>query len=317
MGVKDLTSVRVIADSTNKQNDRLITLIATFPRYLLAELNTHRMFSRNNASSRAIPVNKMIESIRENPYVPSKWMKKHKGMQGNEFFTEEEVRELKLVESWLADVERALERAQQMADQGVSKQIINRTLEPYMWHTAIITFTEGENFFNLRANDQAEPNMERLAYCMLEAINASTPKFKNPGEWHIPFEDEIDSTKLSSLASHFSINELKVRIAIAKCARVSYTVINGKGSDNYDADLKLYDQLISSGHMSPSEHAAIAMTDLEYNEFIRGRVNFNEAFPSEVLGWCGNFKGFVQARKLCLNENRKDHRMLRRSIYNE
>ena len=164
-----MISAKVIADSKNEFGNRITTMVVTFPRILLAEAKTHRvisddtaieisdagfndeiLFSRNSASSRAIPFNKMIESIKTNPFIPIAWMKDHRGMQGTEYFTEQEVKELNLVEDWLADRDRVVESALKRSEKGVTKQIVNRQLETFAYHTVIVTATEWENFFALR-----------------------------------------------------------------------------------------------------------------------------------------------------------------------
>ena len=50
--------VEIVADSINQQGDRLTSLVLTYPRIIHAEMMTHRMFSRNASSSRAVPVQK-------------------------------------------------------------------------------------------------------------------------------------------------------------------------------------------------------------------------------------------------------------------
>jgi thymidylate synthase ThyX len=74
---------RIVADSTNAKGNRLTTMVVVFPRIVLAEFNTHRVFSRNSASSRAIPVEKMIAMVEEQPYVPEEWGSNQKGMPAN------------------------------------------------------------------------------------------------------------------------------------------------------------------------------------------------------------------------------------------
>jgi thymidylate synthase ThyX len=139
----------IVADSINPQGDRITTMLVTFPRFILAELNTHRMFSRNSASSRAIPFEKMVKMVQEDPFIPIAWQKDHKGMQGTEYFTSDidiEANEIK----WNAAKERAIKTTISLHDLGVTKQLCNRLLEPFMWHTVLITATEWENFFALR-----------------------------------------------------------------------------------------------------------------------------------------------------------------------
>ena len=355
----------IIADSKNEFGNRITTMIVTFPRYILAEFNTHRMLSKNSASSRAIPFEKMVKSVEENPFIPIAWMKDHKGMQGTEYWTEkDEVRidignEFEYIEDiqpiteefkirWLEARDKAVNIAIGMNDLGLTKQLCNRLLEPFMWHTVIVTGTEWENFFALRCpqywlgnpldinkyrsrkdaikalteqgfspnpsfdtwdnvqwlkfnEGQADIHMMALAEAMWDAMNESTPNELKAGEWHIPFGENIDEPDL--MRGFPSINErnptqeeidvLAIKVATARCARVSYTIVGEESKEpNYENDIKLHDKLLTSGHMSPFEHCAKAMDIADYR---------NYAIPPSE--WSGNFRGFVQYRKTIPNEN--------------
>ena len=154
-------SAKIIADSILKPDydnnpvSRITTMIVTFPRFILAEFNTHRMFSRNSASSRAIPFEKMLEVVQNNPFIPITWQKDHKGMQGTEYFTDHTIDENEYI--WLVARDEAVFNAKCLHDQGVTKQLCNRLLEPFMWHTVIVTATEWENFFKLRCPQYHTP----------------------------------------------------------------------------------------------------------------------------------------------------------------
>ena len=322
-------SATIVADSKNKFGNRLTTFVLTFPRYILAEFNTHRMLSRNSASSRAIPFAKMLASVQSNPFIPIAWMKDHKGMQGTDYFTEEEA--VPILEDWLAARDSAVERAVSLGNKNLTKQIVNRILEPYMWHTEIVTASEWQNFFALRASEFADIHIQKLAYEMLDAYNASEPKLLNDGEWHIPFGDKIDEDKLFTIieADHgvydpiLKMQELdggiskgnkelitryKLKIASARCARISYTVVGEEGKpDNYENDIKLHDRLSGSGHWSPMEHCGQAMDDHQFN--FESSYNADDG-PDGTWGWSGNFRGFIQYRKIFAGENKTDDRVL-------
>lgn len=150
-----MQSVEIIADSKNEFGQRITTVKATFWRALLAELNTHRVLTRNSASSRAIRFEKMVEAVMKNPFIPMAWQKDHTGMQGTEYFDGPDVTEIGL--HWLAARDAAVDAAKRLSDLGVTKQICNRLLEPFMYHTALITFTEIENFVSLRAPQYQTP----------------------------------------------------------------------------------------------------------------------------------------------------------------
>jgi len=277
-------TARVIADSLNTSGNRLTSLVITLPRIVLAEFNTHRALSRNSASSRAIPLKKMAEQVMSNTFIPTAYQKEHKGMQGTEYFTQEEVVALGLEKQWLDARNYAVHRATQMNDKGLTKQLCNRLLEPFMMHTIISTATEWENFIALRAHDQAEIHIQDAAYKVLDALNNSTPKLLQPGEWHIPFGDNILISGLEGLEANTTKT---IKIAIARCARVSY--MNFEGKDDYAADIRLHDMLKESGHMSPFEHVA-------------------QALDTPIQS--GNFVGFQQYRKTIEGESKHDNRLI-------
>jgi thymidylate synthase ThyX len=180
-----MIKAEIIADSINSFDNRITTFVLTFPRIVLAEFNTHRALSRNSASSRAIPFAKMLKMVQENPFIPIRWMKEHKGMQGTEFH--EEWHEHTLRSYWLSARDMAISNAIILDGLEVTKQLCNRLLEPFMWHTVIVTGTEWENFFALRAHKDAEIHIADLAQKMLDAYNSNTPQSLQSGKWHIPF----------------------------------------------------------------------------------------------------------------------------------
>lgn len=347
-----MNRVQIIADSKNEFGQRLITAILTFPRYLLAEVNTHRMLSRNSASSRAIRFEKMVQSVQENPFIPFKWQKDHAGMQGVEYVTDKRVITL-MEEIWLEGRDLAVLSAKKLHAHGITKQLCNRKLEPYMYHTALVSGTELENFFALRAEDGAEIHFQDLAYKFLEACNKSTPKQLKAGQWHIPFGDNFDEDEIYQLIKsnnpsgtyetpeHWhKFDELKVKIATVRAARISYAAPGIVQKHDYEADLKLHDRLASSGHWSSFEHCAQAMSADQFYSHVNGVIGTNrdssndifnyEYYPyveteSEYIGfvgpnpnngnrygWCGNFQGFIQYRKMFDSENRRDSRLIQK-----
>lgn len=154
----------VVADTLSPQGHRLTTLQITFPRMILSELNTHRILSKNSASSRAIPFAKMLKAVIDNPFIPIAWQKEHKGMQGTEYITDVPTIQ-GLQHWWFTACNEAVEEAISMAELGCTKQLCNRLLETYMWHTVLISGTEWENFFHLRC-PQYVVNGESPSYFM-------------------------------------------------------------------------------------------------------------------------------------------------------
>ena len=286
----------VICDSINEFDNRLTSFVLTFPRIVLSEFNTHRLFSRNSASSRAIPINKMLQKVKDNPFIPIKFMKNHKGMQGGEYLTGVDGEVAKA--AWYGARDSAIEMAVSLADKDVTKQLVNRILEPFMWHTVILTASELDNYFELRDHPAAEIHIADLARKMKVALEESIPKKLKANEWHVPFGDTFDDDKLTALLPQVSyppnrediaLDVFKRKIAVARCARVSYD--NFDGSNDYSKDLILYDRLSAMGHWSPFEHVAQAMDFLDYSEdyiHIEDGIRYH--------GCCRNFKGFIQLR---------------------
>lgn len=279
--------VEILADSINSCGKRLTTFRIVIPRYLLPELNTHRAFSRNSASSRAKPISVTLKQVMENPFVPEKWMKQHKGMQGNTFFTEEQEKELKI--KWLAARDAAVASVQTFlkvdGQSDVTKQIVNRLLEPFLYQEIVLSATDWDNFFAVRNHPDAEFYMQKLAQMILEEYKKSSPKKLRALEWHIPFSDKFDETKLKQLCEDkkISVNEAKLHICTARCARVSYGLLDDETKYDYNKDYDLCKSLVESGHWSPLEHCAYAEDNSVY---------------------VGNFCGFVQYRKIHAEENR-------------
>ena len=170
--MKTVIKAEIVAHSRNQQGDELISVLATFPRIILSEINTHRMLSKNTSSSRAIPFNKMVESVKNDTFIPIAWQKEHKGMQGSEYWTNE-MFDSKYSEpilyteahkaTWLQARDSAIMSAIQLDQNTVTKQLCNRLLEPFMWTTMLITGSkEGwENFFELR-NPVYEIDLDNL-----------------------------------------------------------------------------------------------------------------------------------------------------------
>ena len=275
---------KILADSKSVRGERITTFLLTFPRIILAEFNTHRMFSRNSASSRAIPFKKMVESVETNPFIPIAWQKDHKGMQGTEYINDYDLL-LQCKWDWLQARDFAVQQAESLNNSlEVTKQLCNRLLEPFMWHTVICTATEYDNFFKLRDHEAAEIHIQELAKRMKEAMSNSIPKVLKVGEWHIPFVDQIvfEDTYAFDHEGNRINNENRIKIATAKCARVSYTTVGSTSNSSHTADIELYKKLLESGHMSPFEHCAQVMSDTDYYE----------------RPWSRNFKGFVQYREI-------------------
>ena len=311
----------IVADSIDPRGNRITSFLLTYPRFIHSELMTHRMFSRNSASSRAIPFEKMVKMVEEDPFIPIAWQKDHKGMQGSEYFTDAENIEA-CINKWLEARDCAIEKAKELNEDlgygGVTKQLCNRLLEPFMWHTTLVTATELNGFFELRCpkyefgsvyyksridlynnvnsdidawpheeenwwrrinKSQAEIHIQALAEAMWDARNESTPKELQPNEWHIP-DFGLHKGLLEKYISDYFLSSPKteIKIAVAHCAKLSYN--NHGNSVDFAKDIKLHNQLLASHHMSPFEHVARVMSDDEYDSFFRGRTYVNQNEPN-------------------------------------
>ena len=270
-----LDTVRSRADSGwDASNYRLTTMIVRFPRCILSEMNTHRVFSRNSASSRARSLKTTIKQVLEDPYIPL-FTENAKGMAGPYITDEDQLAMAK--EEWLDARDSAVDMATRMLGTGVTcsddvreridiyyekyygksreewevlipnvhKQTVNRLLEPFMWHEMLITSSYWENFFRLRMDEAAQPEIQAIATLMFEAMNASVPELFPE---HIPFVKREQHTSLRAL-----FHDLKK--SAAECARISY--VDRSTAGNKDGAEALAMRLLSKGHMSPFEHQAI------------------------------------------------------------
>src|SRR5688572_13637864 len=242
-------SVKILLDSATKKGHRLTTYEVVMPRIILSEWNTHRMFTRSSASSRAVPVKKMIDRVMEDPYIPSTWGKNQRGMSSVEEILGEDA--VLCRDAWLKARDSAVNSATHLMDLGVHKQLANRLLEPFMWHTVLNSATEYSNFFGLRDDKNAHPDIQIVARAMRELYDSSTPVLKKPGQWHAPYSE--GNEELSS--------QLR-EITSGRCARVSYLTHDGEHSPA--DDIRLHNSLLVNRHMAPLEHAARPMDDQEY-----------------------------------------------------
>lgn len=279
-----MIEAKIVADSIAPNGIRLTTFVLTYPRFIHAEFMTHRMFSRNASSSRAIPVKKSIQMVKDNPVVPLAFTKNQKGMQGGEALKGEE--HDKAVASWMRACFSAIAHAEELADLEVHKQYANRILEPFSHITVVCSATEFANFFALRYHPMAQPEICELAKQMWEAYSANTPKRLVWGQWHLPFITDEDYNLNAEMFAKVSNNEfplLQVQRSVARCARVSYLNHEGK-TPTIEEDLQLYNRLLGSVpiHASPAEHQA-QCTAASY--------------------FTGNFRGWAQYRKTLQGEN--------------
>ena len=260
----------MIADSISPDGVRLTTIEATIHRFVLSELNTHRLFSRNSASSRAVPVAKQIARVLTDPAVPIEFGGKQAGMQAGPPL--EGTARAEAEAAWLEARDHAVDAAQRLLDLGVHKQVANRLLEPFMWHTVIVSATDWDGFWTQRCSPLAQPEIRVAAEAMRAAMQASTPVPCAAGEWHLPYVDDEDRAAIGDA-------DVLRKVSAARCGRVSY--LNHEGRRDLDDDLRLYERFVTAQpvHASPLEHVAT---------------------PAEDGAVVGNFQRWRQLRHLVL-----------------
>jgi thymidylate synthase ThyX len=236
---------KVLADSCFG-GSRLTTLEVTFHRYVLAEFNTHRAFSRNGASSRAIPVSHLINKVIDSRVQPLEWGKNQKGMSASEELND--ATQQMAWETWELAKQDAIHAAEVLTELGVHKQIVNRLLEPFLPMTMIVTslYTGYTNFLEQRLHPAAQPEIRELAKVMKFALDNSHPLKLSYGDWHIPYRGDDAFVSPSLLLA-----------CVGRCARVSY--LNHNGSKSHDDDVRLGSKLLLAEppHLSPFEHIAV------------------------------------------------------------
>jgi hypothetical protein len=301
-------SAKVILDSVSPDGIRLTTMELRYPRFIHSEFMTHRVFSRNASSSRAVPVETLIAEAETAPAMPEKWGIHNRGMQDGgamSIFGERTAKS-----DWLAARDDAVARAKIMITRSerASKQIINRILEPFTHISVVVTSTYWKNFFTLRDHSAADPTMFALANAVIDARSSSSPLVREHSDWHLPYttDEDIESALKYALSVAESMNirdvddldryiiDIMCRISTARCARVSY-LTHDKKRPTVEEDLGLFSDLMQEKplHASPAEHQA-------QPDRIRQTGSHSRGWENPHLH--GNFLGWNQYRKQFVGE---------------
>lgn len=286
-----MISATIVKHSTSRQNIPIVSVHAVYQRFILPEVNTHRVFTRNTRSSRAVPISRLISEVRNNPAVPISWGANKPGMQAGEGLDEPSQASARA--AWCDAANRAADAAEYLAKIGLHKQVTNRVLEPFVWAHTLITATDWDNFFAQRLHESAQPEIHSLALCIAKAIQGSTPTLLEPRQWHLPYVTQDELEQYGGLTDPKGVLR---KLSAARCARISYAPFDGSAS--VDAEIERYNKLVGSSpiHASPCEHQA---SPDEYDGH-HGRW-YDARFH-------GNFYGWVQFRKLLLGENQQKRR---------
>lgn len=243
-------TAKVVADSCAFAGNagRITTMQLEYPRFIHSEMLTHRVFSRNASSSRAIPVDKLIALALDDPAFFVNIGSNKPGMQAGEEVDEDTRKKFAIEWAELSHVVAQYAR-RWSRDYGIHKQVVNRVMEPWHHIKVVVTATDWSNFFELRDHPAAQPEMRALAVVMKEALDASEPRRLMYGNWHLPYADEERST--------YSLERL-IKASAARCARVSYMNHDGTHPD-IEKDIALHDMLVAGVpiHASPAEHQAM------------------------------------------------------------
>ena len=317
---KSEISAYVLADSV-VNDDRFTTFKLKYPRFIHGELMTHRALSRNAASSRAIPIEKMIDYIMRFPAMPSHWGKNQKGMQAEmehnenimetggsfpEFVTREDY--------WLRARNAAVHHAKKFSAAGYHKQVVNRILEPYQTMDVVCSGTHFDNFFWLRCHKDAQPEIKILADAMFDALAKSTPKSLSAGEYHLPYvtDEVMEECNKRALTDNVNPLYLALRVSASCCAQVSYRL----NDTSIDKAINIYNRLVESEpmHASPFEHQARPITQEDIDDFEDFRnFGIKPLTPLAITHvdqnnryWSGNIRGFIQHRHEIPNNTKEN-----------
>lgn len=302
-------TAEIIADSINEAGIRITTFELDYPRIVHAELMTHREFSRNASSSRAIPTKTILERVMSDPAMPTFFGKNQAGMQdAGEHF--ELINGYTPQEWWKLMALSAAKFSEGFADAGYHKQVANRGTEFAQNIKVVVTATSYDNWFWLREDEMSDPTIRDLAHVMLSAYNDSSARLLLPGEWHVPyyfdgFWSAVGDGKLFELAVDVHGHTLAeaLKISSSCCAQVSYR----KSDDSLEKAVGLYDRLVGAEkkHASPFEHQGtpVAKSTVFTNAFAYP-MNWEPGITHvdrQGVFHSGNLKGWIQHRQLIPN----------------
>lgn len=305
----------VIADSVHADTGtRITTFELVYPRFIHSEFMTHRIFNRNASSSRAIPTDRFIEQVRNNPVFPIHWGKNQKGMQAAEELGEDARGDAIFI--WQQAASSAATYAEMMRRGQVHKQIVNRILEPFTHIRVVVTSTSWVNFYGLRDHKDAQPEIRELAQAMKKAHEESKPTKLQWGEWHLPYITPADSVVAYDTCKYQRVTRdepnseeiygLLLKVSAARCARASYNNFEGKPS-TLEEDLALFSKLVEDQpiHASPTEHQATPMRKVYPYVNNMNPATWEQGVTSmdrEGKLYSGNLLDFIQFRKLIPGE---------------
>lgn len=296
-----MIKAEIVADSYNKEHDsRITTFLLEYPRMIHSELMTHRDFSRNSSSSRAIPINKVIEAVRNNPAKPVHWGKNKAGMQAEAEL--DEISKNGVIRDWELASQFAAYMSEQMSQRGVHKQVANRITEPFQHMKVVLTSTKFNNWFSLRNHSDADPTIAMLASKMLDAFNNSKVTDLKIGQWHLPFVQSYINNLGFQIFFDDKNQEISLeqaqRLSCSSCAQVSYRKLDTSLEKADD----IYKKLVESKpvHASAFEHCATPLPKMG-DPLDYFRITGVTAIDKQQIPCSGNLHGWLQYRQLIPN----------------
>lgn len=306
---------KIICDSIGAHSPRLVTMLCKYPKFVHSEHLRHRSFSFSVSTSRAIPVAKNLEEVRSDDLraAPVWWGREQKGMSSGEELDEGRLYWAK--ECWRMAALEAANMAEGLVDYDVHKSIVNRVLEPFLHVNVLVTGTHDGwmNFFGLRLDKAAQPEIRALAEAQWECWNEHEPTKLDQHGWHLPFIDfETWDQLWPNTPDILDEKADAIKISVARCARLSYMSFETGKRSIIEEDLKLYDRLVGSSpiHASPAEHQAtpdsrIQLPEMSYDtkskELTVTGYTEGKWIHSEQNGNLG--PGWRQYRKMLPNES--------------
>lgn len=306
---KDQIKVKILADSISSVSSkaRITSYELEYHRYIHAEFMTHRVFSKNAASSRAIPAAKLLQLVRDEPMLPIHLGMNQGGMSANQELPADV--QIRILELWEELGGLIADKVEALAQLGLHKQVVNRPLEAMLPIKVVATGTEHLNFFELRDSQYAQPEFQVLARKMREARDASTPRELKPGEWHLPYitDHDRDWVAKGTCSIEWDVEQTLCWLSAARCARTTHA-LGGMTTKSAEEEIAKGRELFTLKHMSPFEHIATPTDFTGATPQEVGALIYHLATPESKcppIFDVRNFRGWRSMRSFIENEEFK------------
>lgn len=315
------TGITAEVVQASRYNNKVVwTLKLKYGLMIHAELLRHKLFSHSVKSNRAIEPHRIRHEVINDPYIPVRFGQNQRGMvaKGESKYARF-ARKMWLAARYVAcGIHYCFEKI------GIHKEITNRLLFPWQWVSQTLTFTEIDNFFNLRLHQAAQPDIQRLAQVIRDCLENAHANDEiediGLGDYHVPYVNRYKNGEGQVVYRDNDGRELSVEQAIvcsmARCARSSYNNHDGSKStyntrvkQGMRTDLEIYQDLIESKpvHASPGEHVCTPMVKQNVSLNSGVKIAFKQPGVTHVdrhgMLWSGCLRGWVQQRYLLEDES--------------